>query len=48
MDIPQREDPSAERFLYGNVMNLPWSRCVKTQRGTSVNGDERELREGCS
>jgi hypothetical protein len=24
-------------------MNLPWSRCVKMQRGTSVNGDEREL-----
>ena len=23
-------------------MNLPWSRCMKVRRGTSVNGDKRE------
>lgn len=40
MEILQREDPEAERFLFRSVMNLPWSRCMKVQRGTSVNGDD--------
>mgnify|MGYP006920195862 CR=1 FL=1 len=30
----------AERFLYGVAMNLPWSRCMKVRRDTSVNGEE--------
>ena len=41
-EVLQRENSAAERFLYGTVMNLPWSRRVKMRRGTSVNGDKRE------
>ena len=33
-------------ILAGNVWNLPWSRCVKTQRDISVNGEKEDCRTG--
>lgn len=41
---PQRENYWCE-ILARNVQNLPWSPCVKTQRGTSVNGVKENCRD---